>query len=441
MWHYTKTRDPPYRIIRSLDAPLPKGGTLHDRLPDPRVRPHDNDVEAPNTIDVPPDVLAAVLEVTIGLSPSTELVSPRLNQVFSSSITAERTRQLLRLIYENGGDRVLEYIFGLEDGRGFARTSLEPLEPACQLWPSGTHQQNARTLLDRAQAPLRTNLLVTLATYDEELFLRFLFRFGLDEGWRKGTVDRLASRREQLYQQAPEQLAALSELTMPTLGRAIDAINNFPGGTGTVPLFTSVYAALRYVGLFSRRGTEAAGILHSASSKLPQDGSVQTLMFQRALERPLHLLEVPEEWDAFIGRLLDWLQNSCGDGAVFAAYTACYYLDSLDAQSWQGMVDPFSIERAWTKEALHAVLEESYKNLDESWYRAPHHAVINTLRALNYLRAHPNLTLGHRDWIICRCLARAGIAAANQLSHPRVSEVRRWFEWLEKELLCTTGGR
>jgi hypothetical protein len=299
-------------------------------------------------------------------------------------------------------------------------------------------------LLDRAQAPLRTNLLVTLATYDEELFLWFLFGLGLDEGWRKGTVDRLASRREQLYQQAPEQVAALSELTMPALSQAIITINNFrqlAEEHDSIPLFTSVYAALRYVGLFSRQGTEAAGMLHSVSSKLPQDGSAEALMLQRALERPLHLLKVPEEWDAFIGRLLDWLQNSCGEGAVFAAYTACYYLDSLDAQSWQGMVDPFSIERAWTKEALHAVLEESYKNLDEFWYHTPHHAVINTLRALNYLRVHPNLTLGHREWSVCRYLARAGIAAANQLSHPRVSEVRRWLEWLEKELLCTRGGR
>jgi hypothetical protein len=156
------------------------------------------------------------------------------------------------------------------------------------------------------------------------------------------------------------------------------------------------------------------------------------------LSGPLHLLKVPEEWDAFIARLLDWIEDPRGDGGVFAAYTACYYLDSLDTQSWQGMSDPFSIERAWTEEALHAVLEESYKNLDESWYRAPHHAVINTLRALNYLRAHPNLMLGHREKIVCRCLARAGIAAASQLSHPRVSEVRRWCEWLERELVATS---
>ncbi len=207
-------------------------------------------------------------------------------------------------------------------------------------------------------------------------------------------------------------------------------INNFPSGANAVPSFTSVYAALRYVGLFSRRGTEAAGILHSVSSKLPQDGSAETLMLQRALERPLHLLEIPEEWDAFISRLLDWLEDPHGDGSVFAAYTACYYLDSLDVQSWQGMVDPFSIERAWTKKALRAVLEESDKNLYESWYRAPHHTVINTLRVLNYLRAHPKPTLEHRDRNICRRLARDGIKAASKLSHPRVSEVRRWCERL-----------
>jgi hypothetical protein len=86
------------------------------------------------------------------------------------------------------------------------------------------------------------------------------------------------------------------------------------------------------------------------------------------------------------------------------------------------------------------VLEESYKNLTESWYGAPHHAVINTLRALNYLRAHPNLMLGHRERIVCRCLARAGIAAARKLSHSRVREVRRWFEWLERGLLATSRG-
>src|SRR5918992_3205727 len=443
MWHNTKTRDPPYRIIRSLDAPLPKGGTLHARLPDPRVRPYDeDDAGDENRLDV----LAAVLKASIGIAaPSSKLVSPHLRQVLFSPITAKRTRQLLQSIYENGGDPVLEYIFGLEGGRQlFARTSLKPLEPARQFWPSGAAQQNARTLLDRSQATLRANLLVALATHDEELFLDYLFRFGRDEGWRKGTVDRLAAKREHLDQQAPEQAAALSELTMPALSRAINRVNKFRQAAervDAVPLFTSVYAALRYVGLFSQWGTEAAGILHSASLKLPRDGSVETLMLQRALERPLHLLEVLEEWDAFIARLLDWIEDPNGNGAVFAAYTACYYLDSLDAQSWQGMVDPLSIERAWTKEALHAVLEESYKNLDESWYRAPHHAVINTLRALNYLRVHPNLTLGHRDWIICRRLARAGIAAASKLSHPRASEVRRWFEWLEKELLCTTGGR
>jgi hypothetical protein len=337
----------------------------------------------------------------------------------------------LQLIYEKGGDRVLKYIFGLEDGRVFARTSLEPLEPALKLWPSGAYQQNARTLLDRAQVPLRANLLVALATYDEELFLKYIFRFGLDEGWRKGTVDRLYAWREHLDQQAPKQAAALSELTMPALHRAIVGVNNFPGGAGAVPLFTSVYTTLRYVGLFSRQYTEAADILHSASSKLPQGGSAEALMLQRALERPLHLLKVPEEWDAFISRLLDWLQDPLGDGAVvFAAYTACYYLNSLDAQSWQGMSDPFSIERAWTKKALRAVLEESNKNLDESWYRTPHHAVINTLRALNYLTAHPKLTLEQRDLVVCRRLSLAGIEHASKLSHPRVSEVRRWSEWL-----------
>lgn len=348
------------------------------------------------------------------------------------------TRQLLLLVYENGGDQALQYIFGLVDGRRVPL--MELLEPARKLWPSGAYQQNARTLLDRAQAPLRANLLLASATYEEEIFLKCLFRFGSVEGWRKGTVDRLCAWRERLYQQSPEQAEALSELTKPALGHAIDMINNFrqlaeSAGGGPVPLFTSIYTALRYVGLFSRRGTEAAGILHSASSKLPRDGLTEALMLQRALERPLHLLEVPEEWDAFITRLLDWLQDPHGDGAVFAAYTACYYLDSLDAQSWQGMVDPFSVERAWTKEALRAVLEESNKNLDESWYRAPHHAVINTLRALNYLRAHPRPTLEHRDWIICLCLARAGIAAANKLSYPRVSEARRWSEWLESKLL------
>lgn len=438
MTQHTKTRGPPYRVLQSLDAPFPKGGTLHEYLPDRGVWLYGDDDEDDNTLDV----LAAVLEATMGIAPSSKLVSPRLSRVFSSSITANRTRQLLRSIYDNGGDRVLKYIFGLEDGRRFARsrTSLEPLEPARQLWPSGAAQQNARKLLDRVQATLRANLLIVLATHDEKLFLDYLFyKFPLKEGWRKGTVDRLSHQREQLDQQVPEQAAALSELTMPALGRAIVVINNFrqlvAGGAGAVQLFTSVYAAFRYVGLFSDQGTEAAGILHSASSNLPQGGSAETLMLKRALERPLHLLEVPEEWDAFIARLLDWLQDPRGAGAVFAAYTACYYLDSLDAQSWQRMSDPFSIERAWTKEALRAVLEESYRNLGESWYRAPHHTVINTLRALNYLRAYPNQILGHRQRIVCLCLARAGISAASQLSHRRVNEVRRWFKWFEKESL------
>lgn len=427
---HTKTRDPPYRVLQSLDAPFPKGGTLHEYLPDRGVWLYGDDTEDDNLLDV----LAAVLEATIGIAPSSKLVSSPLSRVFSSSITANRTRQLLRSIYDNGGDRVLKYTFGLEDGRGFARTSLEPLEPARKLWPSGAAQQNARKLLDRVQGTLRANLLIVLATHDEELFLEYLFyKLPLKEGWRKGTVDRLSAWRERLDQHVPEQAAALSELTMPALGRAIVVINNFrqltAKGARAVPLFTSVYAALRYVGLFSRRGTEVAGILHSASSNLPQDGSAETLMLKRALERPLHLLEVREEWDAFIARLLDWLQDPHGAGAVFAAYTACYYLDSLNAQSWQGMIDPLSIERAWTKEALHAVLEESYKNLGESWYRAPHHTVINSLRTLNYLRAYPNLTLGYRERIVCLLLAHAGIEAASQLSHPRVNEVRRWFEW------------
>lgn len=434
----TKTRDPPYRIIRSLDAPLLGGGTLHDRVPDPRVSLYDDDA------DDDLDVLAAVLEASIGIAPPPELIPPHLSQVFSGSITAKRTRELLRLIYENGGDQVLRYVFGLEDGRRFARNSLEPLEPACQLWPNGAAQQNARTLLDRAQATLRANLLVTSATHDEELFLRFLFRFGLDEDWRRGTVHRLSAWRTHLDQRLPEQAAALSELTRPALRRAVAMISDFRFrraiGTGALPLFTSLYAVLRYVGLFSCRGIEVAGILHAVRSKLPQDGSAQTLMLQRALERPLHLLKVPQEWDVFIARLLDWIEDPNGDGAVFAAYTACYYLDSLNAQSWQGMSDPFSIERAWTDEALHAVLEESYKNLDESWYRAPHHAAINTLRAVNYLRAYPNLMLGHREKIVCRCLARAGIAAASQLSHSRVSEVRRCSEWLERGLLAASRG-
>jgi hypothetical protein len=87
--------------------------------------------------------------------------------------------------------------------------------------------------------------------------------------------------------------------------KPLNRVNNFPGGAGAVPLFTSVYTTLRYVGLFSRQYTEAADILHSASSKLPQGGSGEALMLHRALERPLHLLKVPEEWDAFISRLLD----------------------------------------------------------------------------------------------------------------------------------------
>lgn len=163
-------------------------------------------------------------------------------------------------------------------------------------------------------------------------------------------------------------------------------------------------------------------------------------MLKRALERPLHLLHVPEEWDDFIDELLDWLEDPQGDGAVFAAYTACYYLDSLDVQSWQGMVDPFSIRRAWTNKALHAVLEESNKNLDELWYHAPHHTAINTVRALNYMRAHPALTLGQRERNIniCLRLARSGIKAANQLSHARAHKVHQWSERLERQCSATS---
>lgn len=249
--------------LRSLDAPLPKGGTLHERVADPRVRRPDDDAEAPNTVDAALEVLAAVLEASIGEAVSPKLIPPHLSNRISHSITGERTRQLLQLLYQNGGDQALGYIFGLVDGRKVPL--LELLEPARHLWPSGAAQQNARTLLDRSQATLRANFPITLATYDEKLFLGYLFRFGSKEGWRKGTVDRLAAWREELAWQAPEQADALSELTKPALGKAIIMAHNFrqlTKGIGAVPLFTAAYTTLRYVGLFSRHGIEAADMLH-----------------------------------------------------------------------------------------------------------------------------------------------------------------------------------
>jgi hypothetical protein len=356
--------------------------------------------------------------------------------MFAGAIRGSRTRELLHLIYANGGDRILPYVFGMEDGRHFASTSLEPLSPAHQLWSGRAALQNARTLLDRAQATLRTHLLLSTASHDDDLFLRFLFKFGLDESWRKGTVDRLSAVRDQLKSEAPEEAEALSELTKPALRRVVTLMKDLRFhrriSKGGLPLFTSVYSALRYVGLFSRQGLETADLLRAARSNLPQAGSPETLMLQRALERPLHLLQVPEEWDSFITQLLDWIDDPKGGGAVFASYTACYYQNSLDQHTWQGMVDPLSNKLAWSKEALHAVLEESNKNLSESWYQSPHHAVINVLRAVNYLRAHPNPRLGQRERVVCLCLSRAGMAAASRLSHPRVNKVRRWSEWLEK---------
>jgi hypothetical protein len=118
---HTKTRVPPQRIIRSLDAPLPEGGTLHERVRDPKVPLSDDDS------DEDLDMLAGVVEASISLSLSSKLIPPHLSQVLSGSITSSRTRELLRLIYESGGDRVLRYVFGLEDGRRFARKSWSRL--------------------------------------------------------------------------------------------------------------------------------------------------------------------------------------------------------------------------------------------------------------------------------------------------------------------------
>jgi hypothetical protein len=196
-------------------------------------------------------------------------------------------------------------------------------------------------------------------------------------------------------------------------------------------MFAAAYGALRFGGLYTAAGDDAAGLLHSAIGSFPIVSSSAALMAHRALERPLHLLHVPEEWDAFISRLLNWVQDPRGEGAVFAAYTACYYQDLLDARLWNGLAAPYSIEVAWTSDALRAVLEESDKNLGEPWYRAPHHATINTLRALNYIRAHPNPALGHRGRIVCRRLAHSGLEALLKLSHSRSEEARRWFQLLE----------
>lgn len=348
------------------------------------------------------------------------------------------------MIYENRKtdtekEDVLSYIFGLPHRRQVR--SLELLTPARTLWDSDVYQQNAWTMLNRTHTTLRANLLLALANCDQDLFLDYLrIKLPLMESWRKGAVDRLSAWRELLKTQAPEQLDVLSDLIMPTLRRAVYQIKQVPTVKTANDLrsFISVYTALRYVGLFSppQLADSAADVIRVAVSKLPQDGSPESLMLKRALERPLHLLHLPEEWDNFIDELLDWLDDPQGEGAVFAAYTACYYLDSLDVRSWKGMVVPYSIEQAWTNKAVHTLLEESSKNLNESWYRAPHQAAINMLRAINYLTAHPDLRLGYRERIVCQCLANAGAAAVKQLSHPRKIEINRWSEWLKR--LCST---
>lgn len=205
----TKTAGRSYE--RSFDAPLRSGRTLHERIPDPNVRSPEEEAHAHNTSDTDENifcVLKGVLQASTGLIPDSKLIPPYLSQVFSASITGTQTRQLLWSLYENvrdderWRDEALQYIFGLKDGR---RVSfLDLLAPARQLWSSTTAQQNAWTLLNRARPRLRANLLTTLATNNEDLFLRYLFLFASRERWRKGTVDHLASWREQLSKQAPQ---------------------------------------------------------------------------------------------------------------------------------------------------------------------------------------------------------------------------------------------
>lgn len=433
----TKTRGRSRTRVVSLSAANRQGTTLLDRLPDSSAAipgaPPELAANAEGTLDV----LAGVLEASIRVG-SPNLVKPHLRTMFAGSITSDRTRELLQLVYRNGGDRLLPYLFGLgEDGRRISRLSFAPLDvPARILWPgSRARQQNAWTLLDRIRPTLRMNLLMVLACRNPDLFLSLLFRFGLD-GWRKGVVDRLAGRRETIQRDAPLEASALSDISKPALKRAVQLLSKIQSNDPlALPLFSTAYGALRFSGLYTASGDDAAGLLHSAIRSLPRADSPAAQMARRALERPLHLLRVPDEWDAFISKLLDWVQDPRGEGATFAAYTACYYLDLLDDRLWNGLPDPYSIAAAWTVEALHAVLEESDKNISESWYRAPHHATINTLRALNYIRAHPNPSLEHRDRIVCLRLARSGLGALPKLSHSRSEEARIWFESLESMAL------
>jgi hypothetical protein len=133
----TKTRGRARARVVSLDAPSRQGGTLLDRLPDrrapiPGLSPQ-ADANAGDTLDV----LAEVLEASIGVA-TPGVLNGGLRTFFAASITAERTRELLQLVYKNGGDRVLPYLFGLgEDGRQIRRRSFAPLDvPARVLWPA-----------------------------------------------------------------------------------------------------------------------------------------------------------------------------------------------------------------------------------------------------------------------------------------------------------------
>lgn len=353
-------------------------------------------------------------------------VPPALNVVWPR-MKAPKTQNLLSRLYEVGGEWALPYIWGFRDGRTVYARVGEILLNDERVRRLGS-RQTILHLLKNARPRLRANLLMLLAGRNN--FSEDFFGMLANDGWREGTIGTLVAHREEIQSLAPRLAQVFSERSSQLLKKSLDDITSNSFGEDT---FRRIYNTLRFVGLFTATPVVVQASLRDALAEIDVHSPASSFFADRALKRPLHLLTLADEWKFFISELLEWADDPDGYGRAFAAYEACYYRDLLDDGVWNTFPTPNLVAPAWTNKALRDVLEETVKNLRESWYKKPHHAAINALRVVVYLRAHPNNpVLGVRQKNALKDISRKSMPYCQRVDHPRKQQLIRWVNRLER---------
>lgn len=419
----------PLPRVFSLDSPRRAGRPLSARIAQTNVLGPEQSLldthGGPSVLDTMDEALSIALNEA-----NPEFIRPLAENPHGFLAFGARTRHLIRLVWDNGEDIALPYLFGGEDGRKLRGRLGSPIfDPARSLWPSGDHEQVAHTLLARAIPRLRALLLLLLAARESINFASTLRIFSADS-WRKGTVGMLVQHRESIEQSIPRVAAAMKEQSSLVLGSSLEDLVTLSQTALQIPVFLSSYNRLRLTGLMTSDPKSMQLELRSHLAKMGRTGADYWL--SRALKRALHLLEIPEEWYAFLDELLWMAENAeSSESRRFAAYEAAYYRDSLNSEIWHDLEQAEfggALAESWTQASLRAVVEETFKNLAESWYRKPHHAAVNVMRLVVYLRAWPNecsLSVRIRNAISHICHRSA--ARCRTLDDAYKGRVLRWI--------------